>query len=133
MGWERCYTSQLERAWAWGQGSVVHHASVVLGDGYDHRCDIWSYGSLLYELTHQSFPFSRELLDEDGQPLPIDQWTAVVMDLTVQNQRPVINAKTTPSKMVDLIQDCWSGHPAKRPCIAQIIKRLDDMKNDYHS
>ena len=101
------------------------------GEGYDHTIDTWSYGSLLYEITHATFPYSKEVVDDDGRPLPADDWTARVLELTVGGMRPVVNTKTTPPRMVALIQDCWSADPAKRPSMGDIIKRLDDMEEDF--
>ena len=40
---------------------------VLRGKPYDQKVDIFSFGSLLYEMTHSVAPFWKELGEEDKQ------------------------------------------------------------------
>ena len=112
-------------------GTPGYIAPEMFTGDYDHRCDIWSYGSLLYEITHGAFPFSKETVDEDGIPLPPDEWMAAVEQATVQGCRPTLDPDICPAPMMKLIQDCWETDTDRRPTAAQIVKRLNDMEADF--
>jgi predicted Ser/Thr protein kinase len=94
---------------------------------YDHRVDIFSYASLLYEITHNNFPFCKEV----DQSLSADLWYRAVMEITLQGLRPQLNLNACPPPMRQLITDCWASDPNQRPSMAQVIGRLDAMQHLY--
>eukprot|EP00667_Euglena_gracilis_P004493 EG_transcript_4519 len=103
---------------------------MLAGPGYDHRVDIWSYASLMYEITHSMNPYSKEVCGSKG-PMSIDRWVPTVMEITLQGLRPQLNERTCPKKMRDLITDCWKQNADDRPTIIEIIERLDAMEKDF--
>uniref|UniRef100_A0A7S4G650 Protein kinase domain-containing protein n=1 Tax=Eutreptiella gymnastica TaxID=73025 RepID=A0A7S4G650_9EUGL len=118
------------------KGSPGYLAPEMVKGGYDHRTDIWSYASLLYELTHAAYPFSKEMVDADGVPLiskpqMAEAWIQAVKEATVQGVTPVLDPRKCPPKMMQLITDCWAVNPEHRPTAAEIVKRLDDMKDEF--
>jgi len=104
---------------------------MLSGPGYDHRVDIWSFASLLYEITHGTNPYSKEVVNSKGGPMSIDRWVPMVMEITMQGLRPELNPRTCPKKMRELITDCWKQDPNDRPDTLQIILRLDDMSAEF--
>lgn len=82
---------------------------------YDHRCDVYSFGVLLWEVMHQLKPFK-----EFGQN------AAVVAVL--RGERPPIRLPSERASFVPIIEGCWSQDPKQRPAMIDVTQRLMELE-----
>eukprot|EP01119_Soliformovum_irregulare_P022604 TRINITY_DN7782_c0_g1_i1.p1 TRINITY_DN7782_c0_g1~~TRINITY_DN7782_c0_g1_i1.p1 ORF type:complete len:743 (+),score=206.41 TRINITY_DN7782_c0_g1_i1:36-2264(+) len=94
---------------------------IMLGDDYDQRCDVFSYGNVLAELI----TFQRPGKDfwvrsaEDGYRLDANE-----LKLKAQNEAA---AKGCPEGFLDLTISCVAYDPILRPDFSEIISTLDTI------
>uniref|UniRef100_A0A7S1J3Q8 Calmodulin n=1 Tax=Eutreptiella gymnastica TaxID=73025 RepID=A0A7S1J3Q8_9EUGL len=98
---------------------------LMQGLNYDHKCDVYSYGSLLYEITHCCAPFARDPRKTQEEHFEI------VSTKVLAGTRPTIDPILCPHKLAQLIKDCWITRPTVRPTFAEIIHRLEEMRSDF--
>ncbi|KAJ3448428.1 serine/threonine-protein kinase -related [Anaeramoeba flamelloides] len=89
---------------------------VLAGSSYDIKCDVYSYGILLYELVTRRIPY-KEL-----NYTPIQIAFAVVND----RLRPkFIETDDVSMELKDLILKCLDHRPFKRPTFKDILKIMN--------
>eukprot|EP00295_Goniomonas_pacifica_P041584 CAMPEP_0176000888 /NCGR_PEP_ID=MMETSP0108-20121206/58059_1 /TAXON_ID=195067 ORGANISM="Goniomonas pacifica, Strain CCMP1869" /NCGR_SAMPLE_ID=MMETSP0108 /ASSEMBLY_ACC=CAM_ASM_000204 /LENGTH=663 /DNA_ID=CAMNT_0017333415 /DNA_START=9 /DNA_END=2000 /DNA_ORIENTATION=- len=93
---------------------------VLMGTNYDHRCDVFSYGIMLWEITHHQVPYMETGMNQ----------AQIARAVIKQDLRPRISPQLNP-RMGDLIKRCWDRDPARRPSCRQIIQELDAMKGEF--
>ena len=86
-------------------------APEVIGhQAYDCKCDVHSFGMLMYEVTHLKVPFA-----EQG---------AVEAAFAVLNgARPALDLDQELLKFKPLLLDCWKAAPDARPSMGQVTER----------
>jgi len=87
---------------------------------YDKRCDIYSFGILLWEIFHCKIPYG----DSGLGPTTIGR--KVMRSATY---RPDIN-KRCPPKIQALITQCWEEAPDARPTWDKILEVLDTCEDE---
>ena len=96
---------------------VGRSALEVMG-GYDERCDVYSFGLLLWEVAHRAVPFTGV----DG--------IRVALSLAPAGDRPPLTPARPPSlaavyePLAGLIAACWHGDAAQRPSMAASAQEL---------
>ena len=111
-------TSRLENAnitKTAGVGTPRYMAPECYGDHYDNKCDVYSFGLILYEIV-------------TGEEIFAGLNPYQVMGRATQGVRPDIPNSVHP-RVKDLIKACWAVDPSSRPSFADIISRLEDI--DY--
>jgi serine/threonine protein kinase len=98
---------------------------VLLGQPYDAKADVFSFASLLYELSHSNAPFWFEL--EDKYKENARQWGYAVTSLMVEGHRPPLDETKCGPAMQRLIERCWAQCPAERPTMAEVVTDLKAM------
>ncbi|RXH67679.1 hypothetical protein DVH24_027826 [Malus domestica] len=93
---------------------------VYRNEEYDTKVDVFSFALILQEMIEGCIPFSTKPETE-------------VPKAYVANERPPFRAppKHYAHGLKELIEECWSEDPFKRPSFKQIIKRLDDINNQF--
>eukprot|EP01012_Entosiphon_sulcatum_P018422 TRINITY_DN23164_c0_g1_i1.p1 TRINITY_DN23164_c0_g1~~TRINITY_DN23164_c0_g1_i1.p1 ORF type:complete len:835 (+),score=163.49 TRINITY_DN23164_c0_g1_i1:97-2601(+) len=100
---------------------------VMMERDYDCRCDQFSYAGLLYEITHNTYPYANEVKISADSDYDQDMFKAVTKGV-----RPVLDPQRCPPKLVELMGLLWSRDPASRPTFAAVIEKLDAMKADFN-
>ena len=83
---------------------------------YNHKVDVYSFGVVLWELVTGEVPF------EDMTPVQVAY--AVVN----KNLRPPIPSDC-PTPLRNLMEQCWTANPDRRPSFFQIVHSLKDLEN----
>jgi tRNA A-37 threonylcarbamoyl transferase component Bud32 len=100
---------------------------VMRGEEYTEKADIYSFGIILWELHSQQQPFSEfgitffSLLEEK-----IKGGLRPTIHNEVDDVRTAQSAEC-PTAYANLIRDCWSGEPEKRPPFIKAIRTLNHL------
>ena len=89
---------------------------VILHKPYNYKCDVYSYGVLLWEVLHRQVPFIGFA--------PLQAAFAVAME----HARPCIDLNTEFLCYASLIKSCWDAEPDERPGMDQVVK----VTAEYH-
>lgn len=91
---------------------------VFNSEEYDTKVDVFSFALILQEMIEGCSPFSS-MLERD------------VPKAYCAGDRPPFSAleKKYPYGLKELIEQCWSEKPYKRPTFSHIIKRLEEIAN----
>ena len=94
---------------------------VILHKPYNHKCDVYSYGMLLWETLHRRLPFESAT--------PLQAAFAVAMQLA----RPPIVLRDELQPYAPIITACWDVEPSERPEMEQIVERAAEMVHVLHA
>jgi hypothetical protein len=106
-------------------GSVLWMAPELLRDKgapYTTKCDVFSFGVILWELMSCRPPFTG-----GGGRIP-QPMTAVGMRLNQLYRDPI--PEDCPPACSKLIEDCWAENSKKRPEMEDVVKRLQAIYNE---
>ncbi|KAF2077450.1 hypothetical protein CYY_001223 [Polysphondylium violaceum] len=95
---------------------------IMKNQQYTEKIDVYSFGIVLWELISREVPFD-EFYDEL-------KWNTILEDKIIKGLRPTIPSEC-PNPMKELISECWSDDPKKRPSFASIITRLQQMQKTF--
>lgn len=102
------------------KGTPLYMApEVMLGEEFNEKADVYSFGIVLWEILTRKEPFS--------QYSDYDIFVAAICD---EGVRPPIPDDCIPS-LRKLMTDCWDANPKKRPDFVDIVKRLDEIIIEY--
>ena len=90
---------------------------VLLSAEYSFPCDVYSFGMLLWELTHDRVVFR----DFRGRRLQKFVTSKVVMN----GVRPQLELDPSLEAIGPLITACWGGVPADRPTMEKLADELN--------
>ncbi|RIB18434.1 kinase-like domain-containing protein [Gigaspora rosea] len=97
-------------------GIVPYIAPEVLrGFRYTQSADIYSFGILVNEVAtglppHYDYPHD----------------TTLVLKI-IEDFRPMIDTKTTPQLIIELVRRCWDADPLNRPTAQELKKQFDEV------
>lgn len=83
---------------------------------YDKRCDVYSYGILIWEIWHCRCPYAEHNCNQ----------MQIAYLIWKDKIRPSMDSHMR-EDVQNLICSCWEEDPAKRPTFSQVIKTLDAM------
>ncbi|CAA2967799.1 serine threonine- kinase HT1-like [Olea europaea subsp. europaea] len=85
---------------------------VFMGNAYDHKCDVYSFGICLWEIYCCSMPYPYLA--------SIEETSSVVY----KSSRPDI-PKSCPDSVANVMKKCWDADPKKRPEMEEVIQMLE--------
>jgi serine/threonine-protein kinase TNNI3K len=117
-----------DRTMTAGVGTLLWMApEVMLGERYDEKSDIFSFGVVLSELDSHSLPYSQVKDSESGRRIPE---TAVLQMVSLGKLRVQFSPNAHPT-IVELANACVSVNPGERPTAADVLYRLHSLLKDY--
>jgi serine/threonine protein kinase len=104
------------------KGTAIYMAPEVYeGEEYDEKCDVYSFGIILWEIYTRIEPYN-----DSRQVLSVGAFCDAVCN---ENFRPDI-PDDCPVKIKTLITNCWDPDPDSRPSFTDIVTTLDDVINE---
>eukprot|EP00163_Fabomonas_tropica_P027384 TRINITY_DN5256_c0_g1_i2.p1 TRINITY_DN5256_c0_g1~~TRINITY_DN5256_c0_g1_i2.p1 ORF type:complete len:627 (-),score=122.51 TRINITY_DN5256_c0_g1_i2:1775-3655(-) len=91
---------------------------VMTSPNYDTKADVFSFGILLWEMTHREIPFKGY------------EQIQVAMNV-VRGARPHISRRKCPEEFARLMERCWATDPRQRPPFSEVLKELDAIKSKF--
>lgn len=82
---------------------------------YDARCDVYSFGLLLWEVMHTKLAF-------DGS-----SEVAVAITLAPEGTRPTLDLPTGCDVLGSTISACWHHDPAARPAMSTCVEEIGSL------
>jgi len=102
-------------------GSVQWAApEVLLGQSYSHKCDLWSFGVVCWEMLTAQVPFEKM------------SQHVVATRVAMEGMRLPVPPKAPPL-LLRLIARCWSDVPAQRPEFTHVVAELTEMVQIMHA
>lgn len=102
------------------KGTPIWMAPEVLSNyPFDEKCDVYSYGLILWCLVTRQEPYSE-----------FEDFAIFRNAIVTKGHRPTIPADCLP-RLRNLITRCWSGTPNSRPTFLQIIGELETIVIEY--
>ncbi|CAK7328081.1 unnamed protein product [Dovyalis caffra] len=87
-------------------------ATVLNGNPYNRKCDVYSFGICLWEIYCCDMPY------------PDLSFSEVTSAVVRQNLRPEI-PRCCPSSLVNVMKRCWDANPDKRPEMEEVVSMLE--------
>lgn len=84
---------------------------VMIGDRYNEKADMFSFGVVLGEIECQQLPYSHAKEDGTGRKLP----GTAILQMVAAGQLRLESSQSTPSGIYDLVMACTSLTPSDRP------------------
>ncbi|KAI9996438.1 hypothetical protein PInf_014161 [Phytophthora infestans] len=115
---------RLDQTMTAGVGTSLWMApEVMLGERYDVKADLFSFGVVLSELDLHTLPYARakdQTRDANGRKLP----DAAILQQVTMGIVQVEFSRTSSASIVDLGRACVSLNPNDRPTAAEALYRL---------
>ncbi|EFA77775.1 leucine-rich repeat-containing protein [Heterostelium album PN500] len=86
-------------------------------ENYTEKADTYSFAMILYEILSGKVPFEEYTLKER-------QFITAIRE---QNLRPTL-PEDTPAKLRNVIEQCWSGDPKRRPNFAYVVREIEELR-----
>ncbi|XP_050372043.1 serine/threonine-protein kinase STY13-like [Argentina anserina] len=86
---------------------------------YDKKCDVYSFGICLWEISCCQMPYSNYSFSE------------LTSAVVYKNLRPQI-PKSCPSSLAKVMKRCWDAEPSKRPEMEEVVTMLENIDNSKH-
>lgn len=113
-----------------GMGSLRWMApEVMTGNNYGLPADVYSYGSLIFELLSCSTPYGE---DRSALPQPLETFVANGgrPDAAALGRSVVAQLAGFPEWLTGLMRQSWSQDPASRPTFPEIVQVLMEHGSD---
>ncbi|KAJ0397320.1 hypothetical protein P43SY_004039 [Pythium insidiosum] len=119
---------RADRTMTAGVGSSLWMApEVMLGERYDEKADVFSFGVLLSELDTHKLPYAHAVEPGTGRKLP----DTAVLQLVMLGRLSVLFTVGADAEMVALGRACVSVHSEERPTAAEVLHRVHLLYQEH--
>ncbi|GAM19984.1 hypothetical protein SAMD00019534_031590, partial [Acytostelium subglobosum LB1] len=92
---------------------------VIRGDVYSEKCDVYSYGIILWEMLTRRLPYEDVVFNCE------------IERQVLKGRRPELPIPNCPPDYLHLMTSCWDQDPEVRPQFDQIVHSLNRMISNY--
>jgi len=118
---------RLDRTMTAGVGTSLWMApEVMMGEKYDDKADVFSFGVVLSELDVHALPYAKAMATSSANG---QMACAVMMQKVALGTLRVEFSQAGPRSMTELGCACVSVHPSERPTAAQVLYKLQTVLN----
>ena len=110
------------------KGTMIYTSpEVIRNQRYTEKCDVYSFGIVMYEVFFEKQPFSE--LSE------IQETTGIwgIFNAVVNGMRPAMSETKlfdeSEQMYIQLMQECWSGEATERPGFGDIHYALENIQS----
>ncbi|KAL0482922.1 hypothetical protein AKO1_014125 [Acrasis kona] len=105
---------------------------IILDLPYNEKCDVYSFGIVMYEILFERQPFQTDEPDamstrESGVSM-FPSMIALSIEVAQKGRRPVVpvdvNMTAVEEQYVALMQLCWRQDPNERPSFKEVFEKL---------
>ncbi|KAF1317316.1 Tkl/drk protein kinase, variant, partial [Globisporangium splendens] len=101
---------------------------VMMGERYDQRADVFSFGVVFSELDSHALPYSQVKETNSGRRIP----DTAVLQMVAMGRLSVQFSQNASHAMIELGKQCVAKDPNERPLAAEILYRLQCAMKDLH-
>jgi serine/threonine protein kinase len=113
--------TELRTSMTNNRGSAAWMAPEVFrGKKYDQKCDIFSFGILLWEIVTRRQPFADW-----------NDYAYTILWQVSEGRRPSTPIFGCPEPVVDLMKRCWSDNPKERPGVEEVQSTIEILCEIY--
>ena len=91
---------------------------VMKGDPYDHSCDVYSFGLLVWEVMNQERPFAH-----------LTPWQSCTV--ASHGKRPEMSLASDRTDFQEIIRNCWDQDKSARPEMSDVVKALLQIEQQH--
>ncbi|CAG8792924.1 32714_t:CDS:2, partial [Racocetra persica] len=99
----------------------------INGDPYTTRCEIFSFGMLLWELTYEKEPYHGIDTFEDIKKLVTNGYREKISFAPTQDQK----IKEIQQKFEDIMKSTWHDNPRHRIGVGELYVHLENLAEKY--
>jgi serine/threonine-protein kinase TNNI3K len=99
---------------------------VMIGDRYNEKADMFSFGVVLGELDCQQLPYSHAKEPGTDRKLP----GTAILQMVAAGQLRLEISNSTPAAIYDLVMACTSLTPSDRPTAAEAFETLQSVARE---
>lgn len=100
---------------------------VMLGDRYDNKADLFSFGVVLSELDTHQLPYAHATERNSTHPLP----EAAILQMVSQGELTVAFSEEADKDLVTIARACMATNPHDRPTASDVLHRLHFIWGRY--
>uniref|UniRef100_A0A672H5T4 Tyrosine-protein kinase n=1 Tax=Salarias fasciatus TaxID=181472 RepID=A0A672H5T4_SALFA len=115
-----------------GASPVYWYAIECLKEGkFSFSSDIWSFGVTLYEVLTHCEPRRSPLVKYKEMNVGVAPMTVMALIELLERNRRLPCPNECPHAVKMIMEQCWSGDPAKRPTFESLTKAFQDIGQKF--
>lgn len=109
---------------------------IILDLPYNEKCDVYSFGIVMYELLFERTPF-QEVNDDYGSIISSGNMITLSIDVAQKGRRPIIpeydkndirSFSDAEGRYINIMTKCWQHNAENRPSFDDVFEQINDIR-----